>query len=187
VVGLFVSPKHPKIYYNIPMNTLTLINAIITLVGIPTIVGVLIYVGRKLQMLDDLKATSDKIKWNVKVVSDFLSRDNSNFNTKELQAYSPLQLTEDGEKLIKEVKLDKAFEENTDDFLNCIESEQPKLKYDVEIAAIKSISMLYDNEYMNPVKVFLYNNPNRSIENVAPTLGVYIRDKYLEMHPEITE
>jgi hypothetical protein len=98
-----------------------------------------------------------------------------------------LQLTNTGKKLITDIGFDAIFEENKSDFVEFIDSEMPKLKYDVELAAIKSISALSDQEYMNPLKVFFYNNPKRSLQNVAPTLGIYIRDDYLEAHPEITE
>ena len=160
---------------------------IIIAVGIPATIGGLIYIGRKLQILDDLKNVIDKVKGNLKVISDFLIRDNKNFNSSELQVLSPFTLTAEGENFIKKIGFQNVFGDNKEDFFHCIESEKPKLKYDVEAAAIKSISMLYDEEYMNFLKVFFYNNPKRSMENTAPTLGVYVRDKYLSEHPEITQ
>lgn len=160
---------------------------VIVFIGVSSVILGLIYIGRKLQILDDLKITTHKIKGNVKVIGDFLARDNKNFNVTELQAYSPLKLTEVGEKFIDTVGFKDVFEKNKTDFFQCIEGEKPKLKYDVEIASIKSISMLYDKEYMNFLKVLFYNQPSRSMENTAPTLGIYIRDKYLAEHPEILE
>lgn len=166
--------------------TLSFIDVIVA-IGVVSVIGGLIYIGRKLQILDDLKITTDKIKANVKIVGDFLARDNANFNSAELQEYSPLKLTPIGEEFIKTSGFANIFEANKDDFFKCIESEKPKLKYDVEIAAIKSISILYDKEYMNFLKVLFYNSPSRKMENTAPTFGVYIRDKYLSEHPEITQ
>ena len=160
---------------------------VIIAIGVATTVGGLIYIGRKLQILDDLKNVIDKVKGNLKVISDFLIRDNKNFNSSELQVLSPFTLTAEGENFIKKIGFQNVFGDNKEDFFHCIESEKPKLKYDVEAAAIKSISMLYDEEYMNFLKVFFYNNPKRSMENTAQTLGVYVRDKYLSEHPEITQ
>lgn len=161
---------------------------VITTIGLVSIIGALIYIGRKLQILDDLKSMTDKIKLNLKVVSDFLMRgDNEKFNPAELQAYSPLQLTEEGESFIQTLGFQNVFNDYKTDFFQCIDNEKPKLKYDVEFAAIKSISMLYDKPYMNFLKVFFYNNPQRNMENTAPTLGIYIRNKYLTEHPEITQ
>ncbi|HJP81089.1 MAG TPA: hypothetical protein VJ841_01675 [Candidatus Saccharimonadales bacterium] len=160
---------------------------IISTIGIATILAAFIYIGRKLQILDDLQKTSHKIKLNVKVIGDHLTKFDTQFDPSELQSYSPLQLTSTGKKLIADIGFDVTFEENRSDFVEFIDSEMPKLKYDVELAAIKSIIALSDQEYMNPLKVFFYNNPKRSLQNVAPTLGIYVRDDYLKAHPEITE
>ena len=150
-------------------------------------VGGLIYIGRKLQVLDDLKVTVDKIKINLKVIGDYMIRKNSDFDSSELQTFSPIHLTEKGDAFIKETGFDTVFSEHKEDFFGCIESENPKLKYDVETASIKSISMLSEKEYMNFLKILFYNEPARKMENTAPILGIYIRDKFLEEHPEITQ
>lgn len=165
---------------------MTFINIIIA-IGVPSIVVALLYIGRKLQILDELQKTIGKIKINIKVIGDFLTRNNSEFNPTELQGYSPLQLTEEGKRFIHNIGFSVIFNKNKDDFLYCIENENPKLKYDVEAAAIKSIYTLSDKDYMAFLKEYFYNNPNRNLGNTAPTLGIYIRDKYLEEHPEITQ
>lgn len=169
------------------MDFLKIINAIVLVVGIPTIAGVLIRTGKKLQVLKTLEVTVEKIKINVKVISDYLAKHQTKFDLKELRTYSPLQLTEDGKKFITDIGFDNVFEKNKDDFFHFIEGENPKLKYDVELAAVKSIQVNAQKDYMSFLKVFFYNTPTRTLENTAPTLGVYVRDKYLEEHPEITQ
>ena len=37
------------------------------------------------------------------------------------------------------------------------------------------------------LKVFSITTPARNLQDTAPTLGVYVRDKYLSEHPEITQ
>lgn len=160
---------------------------IILAIGVSAIAGALIYIGRKLQILDGLVKTVDTIKCNLKVVSDFLVRYQSKFNPSELKSLSPFHLTEVGKELIKKLGFDNVFEKNKADFFGFISDENPKLKYDVEVAAIKSISALYEKDYMSFLKVYFYNNPKRNLEDTAPTLGVYVRDKYLSEHPEITQ
>ncbi len=164
----------------------TLLN-IITIIGIPTIFAGILYIGRKLQILDDLQKTTNKIKANIKIVSDFLVKNASNFDSSELQSYSPVNLTEVGKVFIKKIGFENVFEKYKQDFFQCIDNDNPKLKYDVELAAIKSVNSLYEKDYMDFLKVFFYNNPKRNIANTAPTLGIYIRDKYLKEHPEITQ
>jgi hypothetical protein len=160
---------------------------VISAIGITAIVAVLVYIGRKLQVLDDVKVTTNLIKQNMKVICDFLIRSNSDFDSTELQSFSPLSLTQAGEDFVKNSHFDVIFNEHKNDFFECINSESPKMKYDVESSAIKAIFILADKDYMGFLKEFFYNNPARSLENTAPTLGVYMRDKYLAEHPEITK
>ncbi len=168
-------------------NTFTHLYEIGMAIGIVSIIGGLIYIGRKLQILDDLQELSKNMKHNIQVISNFLTRNNKGFNSSELKSMSPLTLTEEGNKFISELTFDDVFAENKQEFFGYIDSEKPKFKYDVENAAIKSIYALSDNDFMDFLKIFLYNNPNRTMDDTAPTLGVYIRDKYLEAHPEITQ
>ncbi len=165
---------------------MTLINLILA-IGVPAIVAALVYIGRKVQILDDLKNTVGKMKTNLKIISDFLTTNYSEFNPKELQGYSPLQLTEEGLRFLHNIGFIKIFNKHREDFFKCIDSEQPKLKYDVEVAAIKSVYMLSDKDFMSFLKEYFYNNPTRNLGNTAPTFGVYIRDRYLEDHPELTQ
>jgi hypothetical protein len=160
---------------------------IIQSVGILAVLGVFIYVGKKLQVLDNLSSCVEKIKVNLNVVSNYLTRNHTKFNPSELQTFSPFQLTEEGKKFITDIGFNNIFEQHRDDFFNFIATENVKLKYDVETASIKSVFALYEKSFMEFLKVYFYNNPNRNLENTAPTLGVYVRDKYLETHPEITQ
>lgn len=167
--------------------TVEIINKIFIYIGVPTIAASLIFIGVKLNTLTTIDEAVKKIKHNMKVVGDYLTRHHNKFDPTELQAMSPLQLTEAGKKLLEEVGFDNVFEKNKSDFFLFVDSEHPELKYDVEVAATKSIYVLSDKPYMQFLKVFFYNHPNRNMENTSPTLGVYVRDKYLAEHPEITQ
>lgn len=161
------------------------IQKIIIYVGVPTIVAVLIYIGKKLQILNDLKETMDKVKHNIKVIYDTLLQSKIKFDPTEIRSFSPFQLTEEGMQKIKNLSFDDIFAKNKSDFLTFIDSEQPKTKYDVEIASIKSVIVLFDKEYFSPVKSYLYNNPEVDERTLRTTLGIYIRDQYFVSHPEI--
>jgi hypothetical protein len=158
-----------------------LIKNIFIYVGIPTIIGALIYIGRKLQILDDLKDSSLKIKHNVKVICDALIKSESvDFDHENLQAYSPLRLTEKGEELVKKIGFEDIFKEHQTDFFDFIKSESPKGDYDIELASIKSIFYLFDKPYFAPVKEYLFTNPKSDQKKLFTVLGVYVRDKYLK-------
>jgi hypothetical protein len=163
-----------------------IITQMIGLVGFSATCGGLIYIGRRLQILDALQSDMGKVKHNLKAVADFLIG-NFCFDPKELVNYSPLALTSAGRALVEQIGFAEAFRGHQADFFGYIDEEEPKFRYDVELAAIRSIYTLVDRPYMDFLKVYLYAHPARSVGNVAPTLGVYVRDQYLAKHPEITE
>ena len=169
------------------MSVINIINTIVLAIGVPTIIGACIYIGTKLQILDDLKSTSDKVKQNLNTVCNFLIKNNDKFNPTELQTFSPFQLTQIGKDLISDIGFDKVFSNHKAEFFEMIDSEQPRVKYDVETSAIKAISFLYNKDFMQFLRVYFYNNPTRNLENTAPTLGVFVRDIYLSEHPEIKQ
>ena len=159
--------------------------SIITTVGFSAMAGGFIYVGRKLQILDDLVDTTEKIKHNVKIIADFLTAKEPEFDVSKLKHYSPFQLTDHGMAFIKTLGFDRIFRDNKNDFFEFIDEEEPKMKYDVELSSIKSIYFLMDKLFMNFLKQYMYDHPDERIDRLAPTLGVYIRDAYLAEHPEI--
>jgi len=55
------------------MTILSWINTAILIIGVPAIIGALIYVGKKLQVLETLQETNSKIKHNLTIISHFLS------------------------------------------------------------------------------------------------------------------
>ncbi len=154
-------------------------------IGIPTIIGGCIYIGRKLQILDTLQKTTDKIKHNIKVVADCLVKAPVQFDHEKLETYSPIQLTEAGIKYLDDIGFIKIFNDNKKDFFDFIDTEEPTTKYDTEISATKSFLILFEKEYFNSIKEFLYTHPQDSLQAMSKIAGVYIRDAYLEKHPEI--
>ena len=165
---------------NIPVYILNTLTSVATLTAV-------LYFGRKLQILEDIQVTMEKIKHNLKVVTDHLIRTNKDFNHQDLRDYSPLRLTGEGRQLIKQIGFDKVLEQHKDDFMDYIKEEEPRLKYDVEKLAITAVHINSSKSYMDFLKIYFYNNPQRDIQNTAPTLGVYIRDIYLKNHPEISQ
>lgn len=164
---------------------LSILDQIAWLIGIPAILGCFLYVGRRFQILDDLKEDMDKVKHNVKIIADFLTAKEPSFDASRLKHYSPLGLTDHGMEFIKTLGFDVVLRDNKKDFFSFIDEENPKMKYDVELSSIKSIYFLMDKSFMNFLKEYMYEHPNERIDRLAPTLGIYIRDAYLAEHPEI--
>ncbi len=157
---------------------MTIINLLIA-IGIPSIIAGLIYIGRKLQILDDMRDTMDKMKVNLKVVCNALIQLNL-LDGNKLQTYSPVKITSVGEDYLKKIGFDKIFSEHFQDFFDVINTEKPQTDYDIENAAIRSIYVLFDKPYFDLVKDYLYNNPKEDRKELMNVAGIYVRDRYME-------
>jgi hypothetical protein len=63
-----------------------------------------------------------------------------------------LYLTDKGNAFIVSLGFDKFFVENKNEFFAFIDEEESKLKYDVELSAMKAIYFLMDKPFMNFLK-----------------------------------
>ena len=132
--------------------------------------------------------TLETIKHNVRAIANCLFKAKDiDFDPSLLRDYSPLNITEQGKQYLTNTGFVKVFKENKKDFFKLIDLEKPKMKYDVEFNAVKTIFSLIEKDYFKPVKIFFYNNPRKDFRAFAKMAGVYVRDDYLEEHPEITQ
>lgn len=88
--------------------------------------------------------------------------------------------------MLKESGFEQIFDSNKDEFFSCVNKQKPKTRLDVENFSIICYGILLNKDFMNPIKTYLYDHP--TVRGTYPVLaGVYIRDKYLAEHPEITQ
>ncbi len=144
-------------------------------------VSIHLSIGRKL----------GKVKDNVLVIITHLSASASSrgkLDTTLIQVMSPMMLTEQG----RQVLVDSGFiailetPAHRAEAMAVLSAQNPKTKLDVESYAIVSFATFLEKDFMNPIKTYLYNNPNVR-ENYATLAGIYIRDQYLKDHPEIIQ
>ncbi len=153
----------------------------ITVIGIPSIVCGLVYIGGRLQVLSQLDSAMSKVKCNVSLIANALIGARfAGFDPDKLQAYSPLKITEHGDKFLDQIGFKTLFQSHSNEFFKCIDEEQPKTDYDIENAAIKCVFCLFDQPYFNKVKEYLYQHPNESKDDVIKVGGIYVRDRYME-------
>lgn len=159
-----------------------------SLITLPTLVGAAIYFGRKLQTLEQIERTMKVMKDNIKILSNALvASSNVQWDGTLLKDYSPLTLTPEGLTYLELMDFPEIFKNHESDFINYLKSTEPKTKYDVELQATQSVLLNMDEDFMQPVKIYLYNHPKDSLQAFAKIAGVYVRDKYLEEHPEVSE
>lgn len=131
-----------------------------------------------------------KIKDNVLIVITHLSSAASKrgrLDTSLIQVMSPMTITDQGHAVLQDsgFKTVMGIAAHRSEVMNAIATQEPKTKLDVENYSIVYFSTFLERDFMQPVKTYLYNNPNIR-ESYTTLAGVFIRDEYLRDHPEIT-
>jgi hypothetical protein len=138
--------------------------------------------------IDHLERTLEKVKLNMKAIITFLATTQENFDPSIIESMSPLQIKPQGYEILNESGFIEIMQnaEMRRKILSYVDDQEPTAKLDVEKYAIVCFNTILEEEFMRPVKTYLYNYPNQ--RQSFPTLaGLYIRDEYLKEHPEIKE
>ena len=133
----------------------------------------------------------NKVKENVLIVITYLSSRATNrgrLDTSLIRSMSPMTITEKGKKVLDDSGFTAIFNNsnNQDKIMSYLLKRNPKTKLDVESFAIVAFSIFLTEDFMSPVKTYLYEHPG-SREDYMTLAGLYIRDEFLKKHLEITE
>jgi hypothetical protein len=153
-------------------------------------VAAFIYIGRQFQKLDALTATMEAVKYNVNLCT-FAPIKMNKLEGDKVQAFSPTRLTREGDEYLELIGVKSILGDKTAeaDLFSRIQQHKPCSRYDVEVLAINTMfdALTNPTRIMHAAKVYLYNHPYDRIQEVAYLAGLYLRDRYLEAHPEIAE
>jgi len=164
------------------MDLFNIINAIIVSVGIPTIIIGLIYIGRKLQVLDDL----EPIRKNFAVIE---SRVSDLWQDRVAPAHSPRQLNERGELILKKSNIKEIVDDKREILLKIIREEGVTNPYDTEETILSVMANLSDHcpDIIAKLKTGAFNS-GASIDDVLLVGGIYLRNLiFLELGFKIEE
>ena len=116
------------------------------------------------------------------------------------QKRSPLAMTKIGRELFRVSGAEKAMEENAESLLSELEKRNPRTPFDVEDYAVSVLLRNMSHTMFNEVKNYLYYQPETvtftdengtdtdvtlSMFAIVRLMGLDLRDRYLERHPEI--
>lgn len=111
---------------------------------------------------------------------------------------SPRKLNDEGIKLFETISGKKFLVDNEQFFIAGIEKRKPKTALDVEQNANEVLVENLGNDMFNDIKKWVYNTPSIEVKigeevkdysitmnDICFILSIPLRDKYLELHPEL--
>ncbi len=161
------------------------VESILTLVtiigGIPTIVGVLIHIGRKLQVLDGVQEDIGKVRKTVGTLAERFvkleTRVDERWKDNIAPSHSPRQLNERGLNILNQSGIKQIVEEKKQTLLDAVKATNPTNAYDAEQAALDVVSELPKHcpDVIPQLKDGAFK-AGQGIETVLLVGGFYLRD-----------
>lgn len=152
------------------MNFETLLQVIVG-IGIPSIIGAFIYIGKKLQILDTVE---EKCK-DIESIDKRLIRVETKLGIPvAITGFSPFRLTPIGEKILEESSMKKMVMDFKDQLLQIIKKKNPKTAYDVQ-ETTREVFQEFDfgAENLEKIKDYCFHNPQWGISDILDTGAVY--------------
>ena len=107
---------------------------------------------------------------------------------------SPFTLSDIGQKYLATTCGKECIDTNTEFFISELEKMQPQTAYDVEDYSERVLFRNTGSPMFKKIKDFVYLVPHLNIDgekvdvslpDVISVMGIYLRDKYLNLHPEL--
>ncbi len=151
------------------------IENIITTVGIPVIVMALIYIGRKLQVLDTVE---NKIE---SIYDRFIKTEQqveTLWKDKYAPTSSPRQLNERGKRILEQSGIKEIVDEKKDTLTTLVREKKPQSAYDTEqvIMSVMSEFPKYCPDMNDRLKDGAFKS-GESIETLLFVGGIYLRNE----------
>ena len=133
------------------------------------------------------KMDIQSIKSNVDRLMEFKNWATKFIDSQLFQAKSPLSLTAEGVKLVKDSGFEKIFETVKDELANkLLEERNPQTKYDVQEYARGFMDDFSRKKYAPflPIKTYAFEK-GMDYAQILRAGSILLRDHYLLIHPEI--
>lgn len=169
------------------MNILNTINAIIVIIGIPTIISTILYIGKKLQIIEDLKPIRERFTVIESKVDDLApirerfvvveSRVNDLWKDRIAPARSPRQLNERGDLILKKSGIKEIIDNKKNVLFEIVKEKNTTNPYDAEAIILSIVTDLPSHcpDVVEQLKTGAFNS-GASINDVLFVGSIYLRN-----------
>lgn len=142
----------------------------------------------------ELTAAIKNIATDIAKILIYLKQKDTNLDTGLFTHRSPIELSPIGLKLLSDSGGREYVDKNVDFLVSALESKGLISALDVQTQAISVISDQNASLGFKKIKDYVYQNPTYTYENnelpltmitINNIMGVYLRDKYFERHPDL--
>lgn len=157
------------------------LQSIITTIGIPAIILALLYIGRKLQVLDTVEKTVETVQNQLGHIFERFVKVEERVNTlwkdEVAPANSPRQLNDAGKKILNESGIKEIIDTKKNDLLAKIKEVNPNNAYDAEQVTLDVVNGLQKHcpDIIPELKDGAYKT-GQNIDTVLLVGGFYLRD-----------
>jgi hypothetical protein len=149
--------------------------------------------------LNSMEASINSLASSFRSLIAHLSAKDPTINITLFIAKSPFELSPAGEQILNESGGKAWVDRNKEVLFINLDNSPIRSALDVQIEAPKTIAQWFAMDDFIPIKNYIYNNPQYkptpdsppnptvpiTLESVASIMGLYLRDLYLQIHPEL--
>jgi hypothetical protein len=133
---------------------------------------------------------------NITTLIAFLTTKHTDLQSGLFQSFSPIQLTDLGKELLNKSGGQEYIDQNSQNLISLMEKQNFKSALDVQNYANSLLINLFNTDEFVDIRNYIYQNPlftsgKNSVQvnwpNINQVMGIYLRDKYFEKHPELRD
>lgn len=139
----------------------------------------------------------DSIVTSINGLVLFLNTKHKDFKSEVFVVKSPVELSPIGMKILEDFGGKSYIDLYTEKLIKIMEQVPLKSALDVQNQATSVIFTQVDSDEFVAIKNYIFNNPiyrvdgkdiaNLDISTIAQIMGIYLRNKYFEKHPELRD
>jgi len=174
------------------MDFFQTVNAIVVVLGLPTILGASIYIGRKLQTLDHLEAGTKKIEKDLENIQNNLKdlscgHVENKTSISALQVFtgygvanSPVQPNEKGRQVLKDSGFNQVFEALKSEIFTKLDERKLRTLYDIEKESFNVLREFSNDPRIDLLKDYAVNHPEEPLDLIFLVGSWIVRDAYTQ-------